>query len=184
MESLFRHRASLSGRIAPFLGLIEEAHNFIPSAREGTEDTPSLTTLRKVITEGRKFGTGLLLITQRPSRVDETILAQCNTFLVLRLVNPKDQNYVRQVMENLSDADAKLLPGFGPGQGLVSGQAVRFPLLVRIKMDEELRSKSLGGDENFIEQADAWRPDPNADARGQAVRLAATLGGRRKPARR
>jgi DNA helicase HerA-like ATPase len=103
--------------IAPFLTVVEEAQNYIPSTREGTEETPSLSTLRKVITEGRKLGVGLILITQRPSRVDETILAQCNSFLVMRLVNPKDQTYVRSVMENLPESDARMLPGFGPGQG-------------------------------------------------------------------
>jgi DNA helicase HerA-like ATPase len=80
MEALFGHRADLADRIAPFVSVIEEAHNFIPSAREGTDETPSLVTLRKAITEGRKFGVGLILITQRPSRVDETILAQCIRF--------------------------------------------------------------------------------------------------------
>ncbi len=57
MEGLFEHRASLSNRIPPFATFIEEAHQFIPSSREGTEDAPSVDTLRKVITEGRKFGT-------------------------------------------------------------------------------------------------------------------------------
>jgi len=47
----------------------------------------------------------------------------------MRLVNPKDQSYVRSVMENLLESDERLLPGFGPGQGIISGQAVRFPLL-------------------------------------------------------
>ena len=184
MEALFNHRATLSNRIAPFLALVEEAHNFIPSAREGTSETPSLATLRKVITEGRKFGTGLLLVTQRPSRVDETILAQCNSFLVLRLVNPKDQSYVRQVMENLSETDARLLPGFGPGQGLVSGQAVRFPLLVSIRMDKELVSSNLG-DEDFLEQAERWKPDAKASTRKKAAAVASELGnGRRTRTRR
>ena len=82
LEALYEHRANLSGRIPPFLALVEEAHTFIPSAREGLGEVPSLETIRKLITEGRKFGTGLILLTQRPSRVDETILAQCNSFLI------------------------------------------------------------------------------------------------------
>ena len=49
----------------------------------------------------REFGTGLLLISQRPSRLDETTLSQCNTFLIFRIVNPRDQNFVAKVMENL-----------------------------------------------------------------------------------
>jgi len=164
LEGLYEHRANLSNRIPPFLALIEEAHTFIPSSREGIGDVPSLETIRRLITEGRKFGTGLILITQRPSRVDETILSQCNSFLILRLVNPRDQNFVKQIMENLSEQDARMLPGFGPGQGIISGQAVRFPLLVRIKMDEDLLYSDMT-DEQFIQQAREWEPDSKSEVR-------------------
>ena len=159
LEALFSKRSTLSDEIPPFQAIVEEAHNFIPSRQEGTEETPSLPTIRKVITEGRKFGTGLILISQRPSRLDETTLAQCNSFLVLRLVNPRDKSFVRSVMENLTEADASLLQSFGPGQGIVSGQAVRFPLLVKVKEDKELHSSAIG-DEDFIEKAANWKPDP------------------------
>lgn len=161
--------------------MVEEAHTFIPSSREGTADVPSLETIRKLITEGRKFGTGLMLISQRPSRVDETILSQCNSFLILRLVNPRDQNFVKQIMENLSEQDARMLPGFWPGQGIISGQAVRFPLLVRIKMDEDLIYTDLG-DENFLQQAREWKPDKDAPVRERvagAVRQLSSLPARR-----
>ncbi len=168
LENLFAHRAQLSDRIAPFMTVVEEAHNFVPGRREGTDDTPSLATIRKVITEGRKFGTGLMLISQRPSRLDETILSQCNSFLVLRLVNPKDKNFVRSVMENLSENDANVLQSFGPGQGIVSGQAVRFPLLVDIKFDEDLVSTTIG-DEDFVGRAAEWKMDPGRKANASAV---------------
>lgn len=164
LEKLFEHRANLSGQIPPFQIVLEEAHNFIPSRSEGTGDTPSLSTVRKVITEGRKFGTGVLIISQRPSRLDETILAQCNSFLVLRLVNPRDKSFVRSVMENLSENDANILQTFGQGQGLVSGQAVRFPLLIKVKFDEDLVSDSIG-DENFIRQVESWEPPPEQQER-------------------
>ncbi len=169
LEALFAHRSTLSNLIPPFQAVIEEAHNFIPSRQEGTDETPSLTTIRKVITEGRKFGTGLVLISQRPSRLDETTLAQCNSFLVLRLVNPRDKNFVRSVMENLSDSDANILQTFGPGQGIVSGQAVRFPLLVKVKFDSDLVSEAIG-DEDFIAEAGAWAPDPTRAANAATVR--------------
>lgn len=169
LEALFAHRSTLSNLIPPFQAVIEEAHNFIPSRQEGTDETPSLTTIRKVITEGRKFGTGLVLISQRPSRLDETTLAQCNSFLVLRLVNPRDKNFVRSVMENLSDSDANILQTFGPGQGIVSGQAVRFPLLVKVKFDSDLVSDAIG-DEDFIAEAGAWTPDPTRAANATTVR--------------
>lgn len=155
LEKLFEKRANLTNDIPPFQIVLEEAHNFIPSRSEGTEGTPSLSTVRKIITEGRKFGTGMLIISQRPSRLDETILAQCNSFLVLRLVNPKDKSFVRSVMENLSESDANILQTFGQGQGIVSGQAVRFPLLIQVKFDEDLISRSIGN-EDFINEVTEW----------------------------
>jgi len=155
LEKLFEKRANLTNDIPPFQIVLEEAHNFIPSRSEGTEGTPSLATVRKIITEGRKFGTGMLIISQRPSRLDETILAQCNSFLVLRLVNPKDKSFVRSVMENLSESDANILQTFGQGQGIVSGQAVRFPLLIQVHFDKDLTSQSIGN-EDFINEVSKW----------------------------
>ena len=83
LETLFEFRANLTGRIAPFFTVVEEAHTFIPSSREGTQDAVSLPVIRRIISEGRKFGTGLMLISQRPSRLDETIISQCNSFLIV-----------------------------------------------------------------------------------------------------
>jgi len=159
LKELFDHRAAMSNMIPPFLSVIEEAHNFIPSHGEGQSDTPSVEVIRKIITEGRKFGAGLLLVSQRPSRLDETALSQCNTFLIFRLVNPRDQSFVEKVMENLSKDDSRLLPGFGPGQGIISGQAVRFPLLVQVDYDGELETKAIG-DENFVDAVTNWGKRP------------------------
>ena len=181
LETLFEFRANLTGRIAPFLTVIEEAHTFIPSAREGTHDAVSLPVVRRVVTEGRKFGTGLMLISQRPSRLDETIISQCNSFLILRLVNPRDQTFVRSIMENLTESDARMIPGFGPGQGIVSGQVVRFPLAVKVRMDEELRASEIG-DEDFFEQAESWIPDAHTPTRKAIGASIATVNrNRRKP---
>jgi uncharacterized protein len=166
LETLFEFRANLTDRIPPFFTVVEEAHTFIPSAREGTEDAVSLPVIRRMITEGRKFGTGVMLISQRPSRLDETIVSQCNSFLILRLVNPNDQRFVRTVMENLTDSDARMIPGFGPGQGIVSGQVVRFPLAVNVDMDTELRLAEIG-DEDFFDQLEEWEPDEDTATRSK-----------------
>ena len=168
LGNLYEVRASMRNQIPPFLTVVEEAHNFIPSRSEGQSETPSVEIIRKVITEGRKFGVGLLLISQRPSRLDETTLSQCNTFLVFRLVNPRDQSFVEKVMENLSKADGRLLPGFGPGEGIVSGQAVRFPLLVKIEWDEDLQPKAIG-DEDFVEAVSRWSESVEGKASGRAA---------------
>ncbi len=174
LKELFDHRASMSNAIPPFLAIVEEAHNFIPSHGEGQSDTPSVDVIRKIITEGRKFGTGLLLVSQRPSRLDETALSQCNTFLIFRLVNPRDQSFVEKVMENLSKDDSRLLPGFGPGQGIISGQAVRFPLLVQVDYDGDLETQAIG-DENFVDAVANWAASPNADTTARTDAMLADL---------
>jgi len=115
LKHLFEARASMKNIIPPFMAVIEEAHNFIPSRGEGQTETPSVEIIRKVITEGRKFGVGLLLISQRPSRLDETTLSQCNTFGI-QTCEYREIKVCRKVMENLSQADSRLLSGLDPGR--------------------------------------------------------------------
>lgn len=174
LKHLFEERASMRGHIPPLLAVVEEAHNFIPSRGEGQDETPSVEIIRKVITEGRKFGMGLLLISQRPSRLDETTLSQCNTFLIFRLVNPRDQTFVEKVMENLTKADSRLLPAFGPGQGIVSGQAVRFPLVIEVDFDRDVMTPTLG-DEDFLGEVAAWAKSPRAEAVRRSQEFEAAL---------
>lgn len=152
LETLFKNRSSLEeNRIGPFASIVEEAHNFVPGSGEEKKSTPSLLTIRKLLTEGRKFGTGVILISQRPNRLDETTLAQCNSFLILKLVNPRDQGWVQRVMEQMSDQDKEALKAFANGQAFISGHAVKFPLQVQVKRDEELET-SIMGDEDFINE--------------------------------
>ena len=152
LETLFKNRASLDDdRIGPFASIIEEAHNFVPGSGEEKKSTPSLLTIRKLLTEGRKFGTGVILISQRPNRLDETTLAQCNSFLILKLVNPRDQGWVQRVMEQMSDQDREALKAFANGQAFISGHAVKFPLQVKVDRDQELET-SIMGDEDFINE--------------------------------
>lgn len=94
--------------------------------------------------------------------------------------NPRDQTFVRAVMENLTDSDARMIPGFGPGQGIVSGQVVRFPLAVKVDMDTELRLAEIG-DEDFFEQLGEWEPDEDAGTRDD---IAASMQGVKKKRRK
>jgi DNA helicase HerA-like ATPase len=66
-------------------------------------------------------------------------------------------------MENLSKSDSKLLPGFGSGQGIISGQAVRFPLVVQVDFDKDLVTKTIG-DEDFVDAVRRWQDSPQAAA--------------------
>lgn len=164
LEDLFEDRSSMrKGRIQAFTAVVEEAHNFVPSKSEEKNESPSLLTIRRLLTEGRKFGTSVILISQRPGRLDETTLAQCNSFLVLKLVNPKDQNWVRSVMEQMSEQDAKWLKAFGKGQGYISGNAVKFPLQVKIKYHSKLEWDELGTERFIQDNLDEWNSGGKED---------------------
>ena len=117
----------------PVLLLLEEAHNFASARAQTPAEQFAVQTTRQIAQEGRKFGVGLILISQRPSRVDETALSQCNSYVVMRTANPTDQNYIRRVIETLGEAEADLLPDLDVGEALLSGQFINFPVLVRMK---------------------------------------------------
>lgn len=131
-ENLFEAR--IDGTLKyPALLVLEEAHNFAPAHASTSAEQRSITATKQIAQEGRKFGIGLILISQRPSRLDETTLSQCNSFVIMRLVNPADQNFVRKVVESLGEEEAKMLPDLDVGEALLSGQLINFPVLTRIK---------------------------------------------------
>ena len=156
LESLFNHRSGGNTVIPPFFTVLEEAQNFIPSKSEGQDGYPSVSTIKKIATEGRKFGTGLMLVSQRPYRLDETVCAQMNSYIILRLKNERDQRFVKNTMENWDNEEAKQLPSFANGQGIVSGQITNIPLTVQIKFDDDLTNEDIG-DENFISDVQNWK---------------------------
>lgn len=120
----------------PVLLVLEEAHNFVPGKANKPSEERSIAVTKQIAQEGRKFGVGLVMISQRPSRLDETTLSQCNSYLVMRMVNPADQNFVRKVIETLGEDDARLLPDLDKGEALLSGQFINFPVLVKMKPPE------------------------------------------------
>lgn len=131
-EAIFSARVT-SDLKYPVLLLLEEAHNFAPARAEQAAELRSINTTKQIAQEGRKFGVGLILISQRPSRLDETTLSQCNSYIIMRLTNPADQNYVRRVIETLGEDEAKMLPDLDVGEAILSGQLINFPVLVKIK---------------------------------------------------
>ena len=134
-EKLFE--AKVAGRLQlPFLLLLEEAHNFVPSRGTSSAQQQSLAITKQIAREGRKFHVGLVVISQRPSRLDETTLSQCNSYIIMRMVNPADQTFVKRVVESLGEEEASLLPDLEVGEALLSGQMVNFPILVKMKEPE------------------------------------------------
>jgi len=139
-STIYRHVAEglLEGRLSGNLKLqvllvLEEGHNFAPGKAETAAEKAAVEITRQIAQEGRKFGVGLILISQRPGRLDETVLSMCNSFIVMRMVNPNDQRFVRNVIESLGEDDVRMLPDLDVGEALFSGQFISFPILAKIK---------------------------------------------------
>lgn len=120
----------------PVLLLLEEAHNFAPGQPNTSAERNAIRVTKQIAQEGRKFGVGLILISQRPSRLDETTLAMCNSYIIMRMLNPADQSFVRKVVESLGEEDTKMLPDLDVGEAILSGQFTSFPILVKMKAPE------------------------------------------------
>lgn len=149
-------RARVQRRLAlPVLLVLEEAHNFAPARAMSTAEEGAIGVTKQIAQEGRKFGVGLVLISQRPSRLDETTLAMCNSFIIMRMVNPADQRFVRNVVESLGEDDAAMLPDLDVGEAILSGQLINFPVLARIKLPEAAGEREEG--DAFEELAQARR---------------------------
>jgi DNA helicase HerA-like ATPase len=116
--------------------VIEEAHNFAPGKAATAAEERSIHVTRQIAQEGRKFQVGLILISQRPNRLDETALSMCNSYVIMKMVNPADQNFVRKVVESLGEDDARMLPDLDKGEAILSGEFISFPVLVKMKLPQ------------------------------------------------
>ena len=117
----------------PILLLCEEAHAYIPRASE-SQFAGSRKSMERIAKEGRKYGVGLAVVSQRPHEVSETVLAQCGTFICLRITNPDDQSYIRSLVPESEGDLVNVLAGLGRGEALVLGEAV--PLPTRLQFDK------------------------------------------------
>jgi hypothetical protein len=114
----------------PILLVFEEAHNYLPSNIATT--IAARKTVERIAKEGRKYGVSCMVVSQRPSEVSETILSQCNNYVVLRLTNPLDQNYIKRLVPDTFAAFTDILPSLRTGEALVVGEAISMPLRVQI----------------------------------------------------
>lgn len=110
----------------PILLICEEAHAYIPRASE-SQFAGSRKSMERIAKEGRKYGVGLAVVSQRPHEVSETVLAQCGTFTCLRITNPDDQAYVRSLVPESEGDLVSVLANLGRGEALVLGEAVPLP---------------------------------------------------------
>jgi DNA helicase HerA-like ATPase len=135
-ESLQRYR-KIHSDVLPTVLVLEEAHSFIRRHRdeEGAHAASAMCreTFERIAREGRKFGLGLVLSSQRPSELSPTVLAQCNTFLLHRIVNDRDQELVSRLVPDNLGGLLRDLPNLPSRQAILLGWATPVPVLVEIR---------------------------------------------------
>ena len=115
----------------PILLICEEAHAYIPRAA-GTQYEGARRSMERIAKEGRKYGVGLGVVSQRPHEVSETVLSQCGTFVCLRITNPDDQVYVRQLVPEGESDLVDMLTSLGRGEAMILGEAIPLPIRCQI----------------------------------------------------
>ena len=146
------------GRPSPVLIVLEEAHRYLgdranPLTREAAN---------RIAREGRKYGVGLLLVSQRPTELQATALAQCGTVISLRLSNSEDQGAIRAALPDATAGLAAALPSLRTGEGVVSGESVILPARVLFDLPDPM---PLADDPSL----DPWRSEPRAPDVGPAL---------------
>ena len=144
------------GRVSdvPIMVVCEEAHNYVPRSGGAAYDA-SRKSIERVAKEGRKYGVTLMVVSQRPSEVSETIFSQCSNYIALRLTNAADQAYVKSLLPDLSTGVGELLPNLGQGEFLIVGDAPLMPTIGQFALPApEPHSRSV----NYLQEWNAdWR---------------------------
>lgn len=127
----YYYRRSKNKCDTPLLLVYEEAHKYAP--RSGlARYKASLSAIERIAKEGRKYGVSLLIASQRPSEISETIFSQCSNFLAMRLTNPDDQSYVRRLLPDTLGNITEGLPSLEAGEALLIGEATIMPCVVYV----------------------------------------------------
>lgn len=143
----------IGGREQPLLIVLDEAHRFVP---EGV-DTPAHRTISMIAKEGRKYGAGLMLVTQRPSEIDSAILSQCGSMIALRLTNSADRSKVSAAVPDDLGGLVDQLPSLRTGEGVFLGEVMPIPSRVRVR---KAKAKPVGDDPRLPE---VWQKPERPD---------------------
>lgn len=136
----------------PYLMVYEEAHNYIPrseSAKYGTVKR----SIERIAKEGRKYGISLMIVSQRPSEISETVFSQCNNFVAMRLTNPADQQYVKRLLPDDLSAITSTLPSLERQEAIIIGDSVSVPSIVKVDDITDLPNS------NDIDFHTEWKKD-------------------------
>jgi len=126
--------------VAPGMIVIEEAHNYCPE--KGFSKVRSTDVLRTIASEGRKFGLGMMVISQRPARVDKNVLSQCNTQIIMKVTNPNDLKAITKGLEGIGSEMEEEIKRLPPGVAMIVSNDIERPILV----DVRIRKSKHGGE--------------------------------------
>ncbi len=135
-------------RIPPFLMVIEEAHNFAPE--KGFEQAMSNKILRKIASEGRKFGLGLGVVSQRPARIDKNVLSQCNTQFILRVTNPNDLKAISKSFEGVTSEVESMIKSLPPGVAFMLGK--EYPVMTDVRTRRSKHGGETETQESYVKR--------------------------------
>lgn len=142
----------------PVLLVCEEAHRYVPNHGEA-QYKEAQEAIRRIAKEGRKYGIGLMLVSQRPSEVEATVLSQCNSWIILRLTNSKDQEHVSQFLPDSLSGLTKMLSSLTRREAIFVGEAAALPSRIKIRK----LSKDQLPDSNDISFINGWITEPTKD---------------------
>lgn len=146
----------------PVFCLIEEAHNFAPASA----DAVSTEVLKQILSEGRKFGVSIGLISQRPGKLDSDVLSQCMTQCIMRITNPFDQSRISESVESVGRDLLMELSSLSKGQAIVAGASVNTPVMLRVR---QRITQHGGGDIDAPAQWANWFVQGRGEALARAT---------------
>ena len=146
-------------QVNPIILVCEEAHRYVPNRGEAQYEAAQ-DAIRRIAKEGRKYGIGLLLVSQRPSEVEATVLSQCNSWIVLRITNDADREHVKAILPDSMSGLTKMLSGLRRQEAIFVGQAAVLPSRILIR---SLESQQLPRSDD-IDFNQGWQAEPLTEA--------------------
>jgi len=158
-QKLFNMRKE--NKIPPFIMIIEEAHNYVPE--KGFGQALSNPIMRKIASEGRKFGVGIGVISQRPARIDKNVLSQANTQFILRVTNPNDLKAISKSFEGITSEIEDMITSLPPGVAFALGN--EYPVMTDVRTRKSLHGGETQTNESYTPQEDieVFKPEEDID---------------------
>lgn len=143
----------------PVLFVCEEAHRYVPNRGDAQYEVAQ-SAIRRLAREGRKYGLGLMLVSQRPSDIEDTVISQCNSWIVLRLANSSDQEHVSRILPDSLAGMTKMLSSLPRQEALFVGEAAAIPARIRLRT----LTRDQLPNSNDISFAEGWSSDGTTTA--------------------